>query len=101
MAVVIAYLLFDRFSNPVAVDLPSTEVAAVADQAEDNLVIETGIPRKSFAVLPFNSRSDRPEDEFFTEGIHDDLLTTIAKIGSLSRCCDLAPGKTVFLCHLG
>ena len=25
----------------------------------------------------------------------------IAKIGSLSRCCDLVPGKTVFLCHLG
>jgi TolB-like protein/Tfp pilus assembly protein PilF len=38
---------------------------------------------KSIAVLPFDNRSAREEDEFFTEGIHDDLLTTIAKIGSM------------------
>ena len=38
---------------------------------------------KSIAVLPFDNRSNREEDEFFTEGIHDDLLTTIAKIGSI------------------
>ena len=43
------------------------------------------------------SSSDRPEDEFFAEGIHDDLLTIIAKIGSLIRCCDLFPAKTVFV----
>jgi len=39
--------------------------------------------RLSIAVLPFVNRSNRQEDEFFTTGIHDDLLTTIAKIGSL------------------
>ena len=83
MAVAIAYLLFDKFSNPDLVDLPSTEVAAVVDQAEENLETEADIFRKSIAVLPFDSRSDRLEDEFFADGIHDDLLTTIAKIGSL------------------
>jgi len=38
---------------------------------------------KSIAVLPFDNRSNREEDQFFTDGIHDDLLTTIAKIGSM------------------
>ena len=28
-------------------------------------------------------RSYYEDDEFFTEGIHDDLLTTIANIGSM------------------
>ena len=37
----------------------------------------------SIAVLPFENRSNREEDQFFTDGIHDDLLTTIAKIGSM------------------
>ena len=37
----------------------------------------------SIAVLPFENRSNREEDQFFTDGIHDDLLTTIGKIGSL------------------
>jgi TolB-like protein/Tfp pilus assembly protein PilF len=37
----------------------------------------------SIAVLPFANRSNLEEDLFFTDGIHDDLLTTIAKIGSM------------------
>jgi len=59
------------------VDQAAVEVAAAT--AED-AVIENDI---SIAVLPFDNRSSREEDEFFTEGIHDDLLTTIAKIGSM------------------
>jgi len=37
----------------------------------------------SVAVLPFENRSNRDEDLFFTAGMHDDLLTTLSKIGSL------------------
>jgi TolB-like protein/Tfp pilus assembly protein PilF len=33
--------------------------------------------------LPFESRSSRDEDRFFTDGIHDDLLTHLANIGSM------------------
>lgn len=43
----------------------------------------TDSDRKSVAVLPFDFRSSNPEDEFFAEGMHDDLLTQLAKIGSL------------------
>ena len=40
--------------------------------------------RLSIAVLPFENRSKQlDEDQYFTDGIHDDLLTTIAKIGSM------------------
>ncbi len=41
------------------------------------------ISQLSIAVLPFDNRSNREEDQFFTDGIHDDLLATIAKIGSM------------------
>jgi len=37
----------------------------------------------SIAVLPFANRSDEKEDLFFTDGIHDDLLTQLAKINDL------------------
>jgi TolB-like protein len=30
-------------------------------------------------VLPFDNRSRLDEDEFFVEGIHDDLLTNLAQ----------------------
>jgi TolB-like protein len=35
---------------------------------------------KSIAVLPFDNRSELKSDEFFTDGIHDDLLTQISRI---------------------
>ncbi len=38
---------------------------------------------QSIAVLPFANRSNRDEDLFFTDGIHDDLLTQLAKINDL------------------
>ncbi|MEX0323628.1 MAG: tetratricopeptide repeat protein [Puniceicoccaceae bacterium] len=38
---------------------------------------------KSIAVLPFENRSNLDEDQFFTDGIHDDLLTHISRISSI------------------
>ena len=39
--------------------------------------------RRSIAVLPLDNLSPDPENAFFADGIHDDLLTQLAKIGSL------------------
>lgn len=38
---------------------------------------------KSIAVLPFVNRSSDPGDASFTDGIHDDLLTQLAKIDDM------------------
>ncbi len=37
----------------------------------------------SVAVLPFESRSSLAENQFFADGIHDDILTRLAEIKSL------------------
>lgn len=39
--------------------------------------------RRSIAVLPFASLSSDPDNTLFTDGIHDDLLTKLARIGAL------------------
>jgi TolB-like protein/Tfp pilus assembly protein PilF len=57
-----------------AVEVPATEEAEV---------VMTPAADLSIAVLPFDNRSALPEDAFFAEGMHDDLLTTLAKIGSM------------------
>jgi len=44
---------------------------------------ETAADRSSIAILPFANRSNREEDAFFSDGIHDDLLSSLSKIGSL------------------
>jgi TolB-like protein len=38
---------------------------------------------KSIAVLPFQSLSDEKENAYFADGIQDDILTSLAKIGDL------------------
>jgi TolB-like protein/Flp pilus assembly protein TadD len=91
MAVAIAYLLFDKFSveGPDPIPTPATGVADNSPSGEPDPALdiepekEAAINRQSIAVLPFDNRSNREEDQFFTDGIHDDLLTTIARIGSM------------------
>jgi TolB-like protein/cytochrome c-type biogenesis protein CcmH/NrfG len=41
------------------------------------------IDAKSIAVLPFVNRSVDKENEFFTDGIHEDILTNLAHIAQL------------------
>ncbi|MFC1661769.1 tetratricopeptide repeat protein [Gemmatimonadota bacterium] len=40
--------------------------------------------RKSIAVLPFANRSGLAEDLHFTDGIHDQIISQLYKVGSLS-----------------
>ncbi len=65
---------------------PGAEQATVEATGQPQAETAPGVEadgRKSIAVLPFENRSALVEDEFFTEGIHDDLLTTISKISSM------------------
>ena len=38
---------------------------------------------KSIAVLPFQNLSDEKENAYFADGIQDDILTNLSKIGDL------------------
>ncbi len=64
----------------------SDVTSTVSGSAGIDLVPEqtlTPRPEKSIAVLPFANRSPDPDDAFFTEGMHDDLLTRLSKIADM------------------
>ncbi|MCH7830388.1 MAG: hypothetical protein IIB75_07470 [Proteobacteria bacterium] len=61
--------------------MPRASVAASATSYSTSTTARLG--DQSIAVLPFANRSNREEDLFFTDGIHDDLLTQLAKISGL------------------
>ena len=44
----------------------------------------TADERPTVAVLPLKNNSGLQEDEYFTDGIHDEILTQLSKIGALS-----------------
>ena len=59
----------------------ATTASAPAVDAGGTAARDSGPP--SIAVLPFNNMSRDPETLPFTDGLHDDLLTQLSKIGSL------------------
>ena len=71
LAVLAAGLMFFQImrSPPSAV---ATKIAAPVAEPIEN---------KSIAVLPFDNLSHDPENAYFSEGIQDEILTRLAKIG--------------------
>gem|GEM_PF-712200 len=66
---------FEQSAEPAA----AGEAIAPAESGVEPVGVESG----SIAVLPFDNRSKLEDDIFFTEGIHDELLSNLAQIGSL------------------
>ena len=88
MALAIGYLLYDRFSGKGSEPFSQDTAAQITENGQEKRAltpvdVKPAINPKSIAVLPFTNRSNLKEDEFFVAGIHDDLLTNLARIGSL------------------
>ena len=49
----------------------------------DIIIVENNLGKKSIAVVPFITIDRTEESEIFGAGIHDDILTQIAKIHDL------------------
>ncbi len=82
MAAIILFLLSDKYflkGDQISHDVP------VVSKEKSNELVKTSIAadRKSVAVLPFANRSETEGDAFFVDGMHDDILTQLAKISSL------------------
>ena len=81
LVVALGYFIWESRVAERGAEPPTVTEEVVAAEAPE--AVETVATDKSIAVLPFDNRSSRGEDEYFTEGIHDDLLTNISKIGSM------------------
>jgi len=58
-------------------ETPATDIAATEDPV---LALPTG---PSIAVLPFTNMSDDPEQEYFADGISEDLITELSRFDGL------------------
>jgi TolB-like protein/Tfp pilus assembly protein PilF len=82
LVIALIFLLLDNYvwvekASPPAV---STSIETRTEKSVEPAVV---VDRKSVAVLPFANRSDEKKDAYFVDGIHDDILTQLAKIASL------------------
>ena len=85
LVLALGYFAVDKFVVEPSRDaaLVKETARAVTEQLNTNPQVPSHF-EKSIAVLPFANRSALEEDVFFVEGIHDDILTQLARIGSLT-----------------
>jgi TolB-like protein/Flp pilus assembly protein TadD len=74
----LAYVAYDEF----VIEPAEEEARSIASTQADE-VIETDTPEMSVAVLPFVNMSADPEQEYFSDGISEELLNQLTKIRGL------------------
>jgi TolB-like protein/Tfp pilus assembly protein PilF len=89
----LGYFIWEsRFEQKTADHEAGVAAAAVAEKVEPAIdpppppayLADAVVDKNSIAVLPFANRSADAEDIYFTDGIHDDLLTQLSRIDAFS-----------------
>jgi TolB-like protein/Tfp pilus assembly protein PilF len=78
LVLALAYFAYDEF----VID-PAQEAALATASTQVEEVTETDTPEMSIAVLPFVNMSSDPEQEFFSDGISEELLNMLAQFPGL------------------
>ena len=76
LLVAVAYFAVDKF-----VLMP--ERAAVAEATRASAVAEPGIAERSIAVMPFANTSGDPANEYFSDGLSEEMIVTLGKLRDL------------------
>jgi TolB-like protein/Tfp pilus assembly protein PilF len=69
--------IFWRYQHTSELTAPTSATDSSTSAAAD------GDAGPSIAVLPFDNRSKLEDDAYFVDGIHDDILTKLSKIGAI------------------
>ena len=77
LALALGYIAFDKF---VLEPVEDEQLAQSARQEGRSAVLTESFGDRSIAVLPFTNLSAESSNQFFADGIHDDLLTRISNI---------------------
>lgn len=86
IVVALLFVVADRiWLSPRMAEPPVAPEEMASDDVQDFATgsAEAQVLPSSIAVLPFSNRSANPDDAYFVDGIHDDLLTHISKIGAI------------------
>ncbi len=86
LALVAAAFSIWRLSRPDPTPAaPSTPAAPLVSTAvaSSTPAPPVALSRKSIAVLPFENRSAEKENEYLTDGIHEDILTNLSRVQDL------------------
>ena len=85
LVLALGYFAYDKFVISESDDAPAV--------AQSDEITDTEIPELSIAVLPFVNMSSDPEQEFFSDGISEELLNMLAKFPGLRVAARTSGGR--------
>ncbi len=79
LALVLVYFVVNKLwpGKPIAEQSPVSEIASATDHAAP------AVPEKSIAVLPFVDMSEKHDQEYFSDGLTDDIITDLSKLSGI------------------
>ncbi|RPH98730.1 MAG: hypothetical protein EHM68_03510 [Lysobacterales bacterium] len=85
LALAVSLLLFDKFVQTDTVPAPPPSVDTVADggTAEQAVPAPVSDSGKSIAVLPFAIMSNGPDDDYFADGLTEEIINALAQVPDL------------------
>lgn len=82
-AIALAFFGFDKFVLAPQREAATINVVSQKVKAETLASLKTTVSEKSIAVLPFVNMSADKENEYFSDGISEEILTALTKVGDL------------------
>jgi TolB-like protein/Tfp pilus assembly protein PilF len=83
LAVALAFFAYDKFVLDPARDAELVQATTEAVTEQASPAAAAPMTPKSIAVLPFVNMSDDPSNEYFSDGISEELLNLLARIPKL------------------
>jgi TolB-like protein len=91
LLITLAYVAYDKLvlddlleTGPVATaELPATRAEVSPDPEEVTEISEPADTQKSIVVLPFVNMSSDPDQEYFSDGLSEELLNVLAQVKDL------------------
>lgn len=84
LGLALTYFIVDKFVLDPLRDAAEIEVVrAEAMEQGRTEALQSGAPDNSIAVLPFLNMSNEPDNEYFSDGVSEELLNLLAQAGGL------------------
>jgi TolB-like protein len=83
LLIALGWFAWDKFAGPAPEPAATASVAPVADDQEAEPRVPQRSAEKSVAVLPFVAMSNGPDDEYFADGLTEEILNSLAQLPEL------------------
>jgi TolB-like protein len=85
LALVLAFVVVDQYILEERRESPIAAAKPIESTTTERADTTTATIERSIAVLPFRNRSAVEHDQYFVDGIHDDILTLLTRVSAFDK----------------